>query len=60
MPLETTVESTTKPAGTMPMATMGGGDSGRPFMLKNLEAPAKFSGIKQPLVDLNIALEPPE
>ena len=31
------------------MATMGGGDSARPFTLKNLEAPRKFSGIKHPV-----------
>ena len=48
VPLETIVESSAKPTGTVPTATVGGGDSGRPFTLKNLEAPRKFSGIKHP------------
>ena len=48
MPLETAAKSSTRPTGTVGMATMGGGDSARPFTLKNLEAPGKFSGIKHP------------
>ena len=48
MPLETAAESSTKPAITVPMATVGGGDSSRSLMLKNLEAPGKFSWIKHP------------
>ena len=46
VPVETATESSTRPAVTIPMATVGGGDSGRHFTLKNLEAPGKFSGIK--------------
>ena len=48
MPLETAAESSAKPAITIPMAAVGGGDSSRPFTLKNLEAPGKLSGIKHP------------
>ena len=50
MPLETAAESSARPAVKVPTATVGGGDSGRPFTLKNLEAPEKFSGIKHPTV----------
>ena len=32
-----------------PTATVGGGGSERPFTIKNLEAPSKFSGIKHPI-----------
>ena len=46
MPLDTVAESSARPACMVPTATMGGGDSGRPFMLKSLEAPGKFSGLK--------------
>ena len=49
VPLETTAESSAKPAITVPTPTVGGGDSGRPFTLKNLEALGKFSGIKHPI-----------
>ena len=49
--LETATESSARPAVTIPMATVGGGDSGQPFTLKNLEAPGKFSGIKHPRCD---------
>ena len=48
VPLETAAESSARPAIIVPTTTMGGGDSGRPFTLKNLEAPGKFSGIKHP------------
>ena len=47
-PLETTIESSATPMGTGPTATIGGGDSARPFTLKNLEAPGKFFGLKHP------------
>ena len=50
MPLETTAKSNARPSGIVPMATMGGGHSARPFTLKNLEAPGRFSGIKHPIV----------
>ena len=33
----------------VPTTTVGGGDSSRPFMLKNLEASGKFPGIKHPV-----------
>ena len=46
VPLEIAVESSSKLAGTCPMATIGGGDLARPFTLKNLEAPRKFSELK--------------
>ena len=46
MPLEIVAESRARPIVTVPTATVGGGDSGRPFTLKNLEAPGNFSGIK--------------
>ena len=49
VPLETAAESSARPAITVPTTTAGG-DSGRPFTLKNLEAPGKFSGIKHPVV----------
>ena len=52
MPLGIAAESNTKPIGTIPMATMGRGDSTRPFTLKNLEVPNKFSGIKHPMVTM--------
>ena len=48
MPLEIAAESSARPTVTVPMTTVGGGGSGRPFTLKNLEAPGKFSGIKHP------------
>ena len=48
MPLEIGAKSSAKPTVTVPMATMGRGDSSQPFTLKNLEAPRKFSGIKHP------------
>ena len=48
VPLETAAESSARPAITVPTTTVGGGDSGRPFTLKNLEAPGKFSRIKHP------------
>ena len=48
--LDTVAQSNARPAVTVPTATMGGGDSGRPFTLKNLEAPRKFDGIKHPAV----------
>ena len=48
--METEVESSARPAITILTATVGGGDSGRPFTLKNLEAPGKFSWIKHPVV----------
>ena len=48
MPLEIAAESSARPTVTVPTATMGGGDSGRPFPLKNLEEPGKFSRIKHP------------
>ena len=50
MPLEIVAKSSARPAGTIPTATVGGGGSSRPFTLKNLEAPGKFSGIKHPVV----------
>ena len=50
VPLETVAESSARPVITVPTTTVGGGDSGRPFTLKNLEAPGKFSGIKHPAV----------
>ena len=46
MPLEIAAESSAKPVSAVPMATMSGGDSTRPSMLKNLEAPRMFFGIK--------------
>ena len=48
LPLETAAESSARPAITIPTTTVGGGGSWRPFTLKNLEAPEKFSGIKHP------------
>ena len=48
VPLETAAKSSARPAITVPMTTVGGGDSGHPFTLKNLEAPGNFSGIKHP------------
>ena len=50
MPLEIAAKTNARLAVIVPMATMGGGDSDRPFTLKNLEAPRKFSGIKHPTV----------
>ena len=50
VPLETVAESRAKLAVTVPTITVGGGDSGCPFTLKNLEAPGKFSGIKHLVV----------
>ena len=51
VPLETAAKSSARPAITVPTAIVGGGDSGGPFMLKNLEAPRKFSGIEHPAGD---------
>ena len=48
VPLETVAESSARPVGAVPTATVSGGDSARPFTLKNLEEPGKFSGIKHP------------
>lgn len=49
VPIETMAESSTRPAGTVPQVTAGSsGEVGRPFTLKNLEAPGKFSGKGQP------------
>ena len=48
VPLEIVAES--RPAYTIPTATVGGGDPARPSTLKNLEAPGKCSGIKHPAV----------
>ena len=48
--LEIASESNVRPASTMLMAIVGGGDSGRPFTFRNLEALGKFSGIKRPAV----------
>ena len=42
------MKSSARPAVTIPTTTVGGGDSRRPFTLKNLEAPKNFSGIKYP------------
>ena len=50
VPLETAAKSSARPAITVSATTVGGGDSGRPFTLQNLEAPGKFSGIKHPAV----------
>ena len=47
--MEIAAESSARPVVTVPMATMGGGDSGRLFTLKNIEAPGNFSGIKHPV-----------
>ena len=44
MPLETTVESNTRLVGQEPATSVSGGDPGRPFTLKNVEAPGKFFG----------------
>ena len=48
VPLEIVAESSARLVVTVPMTTVGGRDSGRPFTLKNLEAPRKFSGLKHP------------
>ena len=48
MPLETAAKSSAKPAITIPTTTVDGGDSRRPFTLKDIEAPGTFSGIKHP------------
>ena len=40
---KTIAESSAGPDGTIPMARVGDGNSSRPFTLKNLEAPGKFS-----------------
>ena len=45
VPLEIAAESRARLAGTVLRATMGGGDSARPFTLKNLEAARKFLGL---------------
>ena len=47
MPFKIAAESSTKPIGMGPMATVGGGGSERPCTLKNLAAPGMFFGIKQ-------------
>lgn len=45
VPEHTVAESNTKPVGIVPTHLGGnGGDTGRTFTLKNLEAPRKFSG----------------
>ena len=49
VPLEIATKSSARPVRTAPMAIVGGGSSARPFTLKNLEAPSKFSGIKHPV-----------
>ena len=48
VPLVIAIESNTGPAVIVPTTTVGGGDSGRPFTLKNLDAPGKFFGMKHP------------
>ena len=64
VPLETAPKSSAKPAITVPTTTVGGGDSGHPFTLKNLEAPENFLGLNIQLcdhmVDLAVMLDPPE
>ena len=42
VPLETAVESSSRPIGMGPTATIGGGGSETAFMLKNLQAPGNF------------------
>ena len=45
---EIAAESSARVASMGPTTIVVGGDSARHFTLKNLEAPRKFSGIKQP------------
>ena len=49
-PIGDSAESSAKPVGMGPIATIGGGDSTRPLIFEHLEAPGNFSGIKQPVV----------
>ena len=49
IPLETTAESNTRLVGHEPTTSVSGGDPGRPFTLKNLEGPGKFSGKGTPV-----------
>ena len=44
MPLETTAEKNARLVGQEPATSVSSGDPGRPFTLKNLKAPRKFSG----------------
>ena len=48
MPLDIAIESSARPTSIVPTATLGRGDLGRPFTLKNLEATGKFFGLKHP------------
>ena len=49
VPLDTVAKSNTRPTSMVPMAIVGGGDLGRSFTPKNLEAPGKFFGLKHPV-----------